>query len=323
MFSRYLMVLALAMLLVVGVCASALAQTEDDIAAVKGVHDRYAAAVIAGDLEAWISLWSDDAVRMAPDAPASYGKEDIRAAVEGGFDLFNMQMTIDFAEVVVPGDWAFARGPFTHTLTPKAGGESLSLVGKYLTIFARQADGSWKIGIDSYNYDAPPPAAKQANPSGAPGSAKLAQDTNVDAMYREMCDLYTLAVETGDVDLYVDNYTADGVQMPPDEPIRNGSEQIRAAMEPALTLFDVEIPIYPQEAGIAGDWAFGRCDYSISLTPKEGGPTTTFEGKDLDVFKRQADGSWKYYISNWSLSGPPVVTSVEASSWGQVKAQIK
>ena len=130
-------------------------------------------------------------------------------------------------------------------------------------------------------------------------------DVDADAIYTEMCDLYTLAVETGDVDLYVANYTADGVQIPPDAPTCIGSEQIRAAMEPLLTLFDVVCPIYPQEAKVIGNWAFGSCEWSLSLTPKEGGETTTYDGKGLDVLKRQADGSWKYYISCWSYNGPP------------------
>ncbi len=99
----------------------------------------------------------------------------------------------------------------------------------------------------------------------------------------------------------------DGVQMPPDEPSRIGSEQIRAATEPGFALFDFEMALYPQDAEVTGDWAFGRCDYSVSMTPKEGGETTTFDGKDLDILKRQPDGSWKYYIGCWSYNGPPTV----------------
>jgi len=137
--------------------------------------------------------------------------------------------------------------------------------------------------------------------------AEQAIDVDADAIYKEMCDLYALAVETGDVDLYVANYTADAVQMPPDAPSRIGSEQIRAAIEPALAGFNVVCPIYPREAKVIGNWAFGWCDWSLSLTPKEGGQTTTFDGKGLDVLKRQADGTWKYYISCWNYNGPPTV----------------
>jgi ketosteroid isomerase-like protein len=134
-----------------------------------------------------------------------------------------------------------------------------------------------------------------------------AVDVDANAIYKEMCDLYTLAVETGDIDLYVANYTNDGMQMPPDEPSRIGSDQIRTAMEPAMAQFNIKCPIYPQKAVVIGDWAFGCCEWSLSLTPKEGGATTTFNGKSTDVLKRQADGSWKFNISCWNYNGPPTV----------------
>jgi uncharacterized protein (TIGR02246 family) len=323
MFRRYSMVLAVMMLLVVGFCAKAFAQMEDDIVAINELYSQYALAHNTGDAALYASLFTEDAVVMASGYPATLGKEQIRADVEMFFDLFNVELPVTVDEVGVPGDWAFARCSYPLSTTPKEGGETTTRGGRELSIFKRQADGSWKFHINSYNYDAPPPTAKRAGTSQTPGRAKRAQGDDADAMYREMGDLYTLAVEAGDIDLYMATYTDDGVQMPPDEPTRIGSAQIRAAMEPALTLFDIEIPIYPQGAEITGDWAFGRCDYSLSLTPKEGGPTTTFPAKDLDVLKRQADGSWKLYISSFSYNGPPTVTSVEATSWGQIKEPFK
>ena len=122
-----------------------------------------------------------------------------------------------------------------------------------------------------------------------------------------MCDLYTLAVETGDLDLYVAIYTDDAVQIPPDAPVCIGSDQIRAAIEPALTSFDIVCPIFPREATVIGDWAFGRCDWSLSLIPKESGATTIFNGRSIDILKRQSDGSWKFYMSCWNYEGPPTI----------------
>ena len=324
MFSRYLMVLAVTMLLVVGVCASALAQTEDDIAAINEVYNQATLACGTGDVELYLSLFTEDVVAMAPGGPAVIGKAELRPIMEGLFGLFDLGLPYTVDEVEVPGDWAFVRSRFQYSVTPKEGGETTTSPGSELDILKRQADGSWKIYIESWNYDVPPPAAKRAGTSRAPGLAKRAQGDDADAMYREMCDLYALATTTGDIDLYVGNYTADAVQMPPDAPNLIGSEQIRASMQVWFDLFSFdEEPIYPQDAEITGDWAFGRNDFSADLTPKEGGPTVTFEGKDLDIFKRQADGSWKYYISNWSFNGPPTATSVEATSWGQVKEQLK
>jgi uncharacterized protein (TIGR02246 family) len=288
------------------------------------MYNQIALVVETGDLEGYLSFLTEDVVAMGPGGPAIVGKAELRPLLEGLFGQFDLRLPYIVDEVGVPGDWAFVRSHFDYSMTPKESGETTTNPGSELDILKRQADGSWKIYIYSWNYNVPPPAGKLAGTARAPGLAKSAQADDADAMYREMCDLYTLACETTDVDLYVAIYTDDGVQMPPEAPTAIGSEQIRARVEGSFSLFDFKVPISPQDAEIAGDWAFGRCDYSVSLTPKEGGDTTTFHGKDLDIFKRQADGSWKYYMSNWSYNGPPTMTTgVEGSSWGQVKAQLE
>lgn len=54
-----------------------------------------------------------------------------------------MQITPE--EVVIVSDWAYACG----TYTVDAGGKHLE--GKFLTIFRREGDGSWRIFRDIFN----------------------------------------------------------------------------------------------------------------------------------------------------------------------------
>ncbi len=133
---------------------------EADISAINSVLDRYASSINAGDIDQWISLWADDGIQMAPDAPAVIGKEQIRAKNESIFPQFIFKMAITNEEVRVGGDWAFSRGNGTFSMTPR-GGETIEIDGKYLTILERQADGSWKIAIDCFNSNVPPPPPKQ------------------------------------------------------------------------------------------------------------------------------------------------------------------
>ena len=70
-------------------------------------------------------------------------------------DRFAFNMKISNEEVRAGGDWAFARGTYQATLTPKAGGAAGSIDGKYMTILTRQADGSWKIYRDIFNSNVP------------------------------------------------------------------------------------------------------------------------------------------------------------------------
>lgn len=127
------------------------ATTEADIAAILDIWSKYATAINNADIDSWISLWIDDGVQMPPDRPAIKGKEQIKANVQSTLDQFIFKMEIFNEEVKVADDWAFARGTYTYSLTPKEGAEPYENTGKYLTILERQADGSWKIARDCFN----------------------------------------------------------------------------------------------------------------------------------------------------------------------------
>lgn len=129
---------------------------EADITAIKEIWNQYTFTCETGDLDRWISLWIDNGIQMPPDTPARIGKEQIRAEMKSLFDQFIIKIPITCKEVRVAGDLAFSRGTYSISTTPKAGGETIKRSGKYLTILERQADGSWKIARDCFNFNAPP-----------------------------------------------------------------------------------------------------------------------------------------------------------------------
>ena len=53
------------------------------------------------------------------------------------------------------GDWAYIRGTYKATLQPKQGGEPVLIDGKYMSILAKQPDGSWKLHRDAFNSNVP------------------------------------------------------------------------------------------------------------------------------------------------------------------------
>jgi ketosteroid isomerase-like protein len=57
-------------------------------------------------------------------------------------------------------DPAFERGRYDITIAPRAGGEAMDDIGKYITVYQRQADGSWKIARDIWNSDRPLPGTR-------------------------------------------------------------------------------------------------------------------------------------------------------------------
>ena len=306
LLSTIILAIALAMLSFAISCQKQ--DTEADIAAITEVYSQSTLACSTGDAELYLSIFTEDAVVMAPGSPAVIGKEEYRPIIEGLFGLLDLELVYTVDEVGVSGDRAFARSSFQYWMTPKEGGETTAIAGKELDIFKREADGSWKMYIECYNWDAPLPAAKLAGTSREPGVAKMAQEDDAEAIVTEYYDRIKLAYATGDIDLYVGIYTADAMMMPADAPIVIGSEQIRAASQPFFDpSISVDVAIYPQEAVIAGDWGFARCTATHSVTPKEGGATTTLYSKVLEILKRQADGSWKCYIVCWNSDRPPTV----------------
>jgi uncharacterized protein (TIGR02246 family) len=134
----------------------ALSPVLDARATADAIFAKYAASLAAGDADAWATLWTEDGVQMPPDAPPVVGKSQIREKLRSLLAQFRFDMRIHTEEVRTAGDWAFARGLYDATLTPKAGGRQIPIDGKFMTILARQPDGSWRIYRDIFNSNVPP-----------------------------------------------------------------------------------------------------------------------------------------------------------------------
>ena len=121
-------------------------------------------------------------------------------------------------------------------------------------------------------------------------------------------DQYCLAANTDDLDLFISCWADDAIRLEPDHSSIFGKEDIRAFFKVLYDQFNLNIVIYGDtEIQVSKDMAFGRGTATLSLTPKEGGPTTHFDVKWLDILKRQPDGSWKIYRDMINFNGPPKV----------------
>jgi ketosteroid isomerase-like protein len=96
-------------------------------------------------------------VKMVPNQPSINGTKAIgelkrkRAQMR---EYLTMDITIEDAQGA--GDFGFAHGTYAASFKPKDGGAIGSGGGKFLTIFKKQANGSWKIYRDSVSPNAPP-----------------------------------------------------------------------------------------------------------------------------------------------------------------------
>lgn len=146
-------------ILIIGSCTKKV-DIEADIEAIKNLTEEYDAAINSGDLDSWMSLYADDAVRMQPNVPALFGKDSIRSVMQSFFENYTIDLKETNEEVIVAGDWAFARGTYNYTITPKVGGEPSRDSGKWVAFHKRQPDGFWKIYRNIFNSDLPPSDAQ-------------------------------------------------------------------------------------------------------------------------------------------------------------------
>ncbi len=134
---------------------------EADVEAIKALIDEFDALLNAGDPEGLVALiYAEDAVRMPPDEPMVKGKAALLARRKKGAELYTYQLDNVAEDVQVDGDLAFMRGTIAGTATPKAGGEPIQVKGKWMAVYKRQVDGSWKCIADIYNRDNPLPEEK-------------------------------------------------------------------------------------------------------------------------------------------------------------------
>jgi len=132
--------------------------TETDVRQIEEILRRIEAAENAGDATAMIDLLAEDAVIMAPDQPVQEGKAACAAfltdVIASLFEQFDRRIAYVSAEVRVIGEYAFDRGSFAFSVAPRSGGDTSRETGKYLFLYSRAADGSWKIARAIVNLDA-------------------------------------------------------------------------------------------------------------------------------------------------------------------------
>lgn len=128
-----------------------------ELAALVRTRDAHVAAVNAGDADAWVGCFGPDGVQMPPNEPSNVGAEAIRAWSGAFLSAFRAEFSLSPDQLEQAGpDWAFERGAYSITLTPRAGGNPIHDAGKYLTIYRRQAGDVWTMASDIWNTDSPP-----------------------------------------------------------------------------------------------------------------------------------------------------------------------
>jgi ketosteroid isomerase-like protein len=110
-----------------------------------------------------MSLYTDDAVSLPSYEPMLKGKNEMmeshRKSHEAGFKMNDM--TLSTMDVWSSGDFAFEIGTYTVDMNIPGMGNNITDNGKYLTVWQKQSDDTWKIKADIWNSDNNPWADMQ------------------------------------------------------------------------------------------------------------------------------------------------------------------
>ncbi|WP_309661486.1 SgcJ/EcaC family oxidoreductase [Sphingomonas sp.] len=129
-------------------------------AAVKAVEAEMLAAFATKDAAKLISQYASDAVLALPGRTVKGTEEITKAYTQDLADpAFSLAFVNDKTDVAASADLAYTSGTFNVSSTNPQTKAVEKVAGTYVTVFRKQADGSWKAVADIATPGAPPAAA--------------------------------------------------------------------------------------------------------------------------------------------------------------------
>jgi uncharacterized protein (TIGR02246 family) len=125
--------------------------------AIEGTNVRFVQAYNRGDVASVAALYTDDAVLLPPNMEMLRGRQAIEAFWNGARQMGIREVILETASVEDSGQLAYEIGAYTLKIEPE-GREATTDKGKYVVVWKRQADGSWKLAVDIWNTNSPLPA---------------------------------------------------------------------------------------------------------------------------------------------------------------------
>ncbi len=102
------------------------------------------------DAEKIVANYASDATLMAPGMAAMKGTAAIRPGLKPLLDdpKLSLVFAAQHVEVSKDGDMAASQGTYTMTMTDPKTKKPMTEKGNYVTVYKKQADGSWKAVQD-------------------------------------------------------------------------------------------------------------------------------------------------------------------------------
>lgn len=110
---------------------------------------------------------------------------------------------------------------------------------------------------------------------------------------------------SGDLGPYLSVFTDDTVVMPNNDTTIFGKAELKAWWEEYLQSFRVTSSVETErEVTVAGDHAFERHGFSVTIVPKRRGARIHDDIRTLVVWKRDTQGNWRIVQQIWNSVRP-------------------
>ncbi len=126
-----------------------------DLQAVKEVEIAWVKDAATKDPDKWASYFTEDGSGLYPGAAILNGRAAIRAAMAPMMADPNFALTFQSIRAMASkgGDMVYSQGTYVLTITDPKTKQPMTDKGKYLTVYMKQPDGSWKAVADTFNSD--------------------------------------------------------------------------------------------------------------------------------------------------------------------------
>ena len=144
--------------LMIGCAPQAAPDTRDaDVKAVKDVEAAWVKDAATRDPEKFAAYYADDGSVLLPNAPILNGKDAIKMVLRPMLADPNFVLTFQASKVVASkgGDLVYSVGSYNMTVSDEKTKKPVTDKGKYLTVYKKQADGSWKAVANMISSDMP------------------------------------------------------------------------------------------------------------------------------------------------------------------------
>ena len=271
-----------------------------DERAIRALSQQYLAAQRRGDAEASARLFAEDAVTIYNGREVR-GRDAIRADIAATFKGapdYTPSWETQAVTVAQSGDLAFETGVYENAWN---GGRDRER-GSFMTAW-RKVGSEWRIARDMAFPSAPDkPGAVAASAAGGVGAG--ADPGEVRRAIEAASAKVSEALRRNDTAAVMSVYADDAIVLWNGQKAWHGKAEFLREVPKALG--DVAITDNQQRIDdilVSGDLAVETGTYLNTLRTKTG-QTLTAGGKNLVVWKRQPDGSWKI-AREMGNDGPP------------------